>query len=223
MDSPNSSPHLPYQQTPIPPTIAEIQLACSQNATGELIRLIDRQDQTLLQEVALSSDAQTAAHVLDRISTTAVYSSETSLGFKRPPSSLIAEQYLLERAANFANVAVMQYVLKRNPELDLRNHILACNATNGGVEAWKVLLRHDAGLKDIRHGHAGTVVEHCVKHGHVDVLRYLLEQGALVEEEDRPVLQVAEVVGASKEIQELLISYGADMGWDNNLSDGSEE
>lgn len=118
----------------------------------------------------------------------------------------------------------MQYVLRRNPQLDLQNRIIACNATNGGVEAWKVLLSHDSGLKNIRHGHVGTVVEHCVKHGLVDVLRYLLQQGALIEEEDRPVLQVAEVVGASKEIQDLLISYGADVDWDNSSSgDGNEE
>ena len=195
-----------------PPTAKEIPMACAQNSISDLKTILDHHDQFLLQEVARRGTGQLAAYVLDRVSTSAEYPDPLGLG--RKPHSLKAEQFLLEHAAMFGNVDVIEYLLARGSDLDLQSHTLGCHAMEGGVEIWQVLLRHQPGLKNQHYGHAGSVVEHCVKHDHIDLLRYLLEQGAAVEDEDRPILQMAEVMDASDEIKGLLVKYGANVDWE---------
>jgi len=43
-----------------------------------------------------------------------------------------------------------------------------------------------------------------------EILRYLLEQGARVEDEGRPILQIAEIAESSEEIRGILREFGAD-------------
>ena len=61
----------------------------------------------------------------------------------------------------------------------------------------------------MRFGHYGTVVERCVQGHKKELLEYLLAEGARVEQTGRPILVRAKVCGASEEIKELLIRYGA--------------
>ena len=61
----------------------------------------------------------------------------------------------------------------------------------------------------MRFGHYGTVVERCVQGHKKELLEYLLAEGARVEQTGRPILLRAKVCGASEEIKELLIRYGA--------------
>ena len=58
------------------------------------------------------------------------------------------------------------------------------------------------------------MVERCVSDGEKELLEYLLEEGARVELMGRPILERAEVVGASEEIKELLKRYGATQDWE---------
>jgi len=62
----------------------------------------------------------------------------------------------------------------------------------------------------MHYGHSGSVVEHCVMRNRPEILRYLLEQGARVEDEGRPILQIAEIAGSSEEIRGILRELGAD-------------
>lgn len=43
-----------------------------------------------------------------------------------------------------------------------------------------------------------------------EVLRYLLEQGAKVEDEGHPILHMAEIAESSEEIRGILREFGAD-------------
>lgn len=60
-----------------------------------------------------------------------------------------------------------------------------------------------------RLGHRGTLVELFVAHNREESLQYFLEQGATVEQEERPILQAAEIMGKSDVIKALLIKHGA--------------
>ena len=105
------------------------------------------------------------------------------------------------------------HLVNTHPDLDLFSESLGRRALHGGVNIWKVLLEKEPKLKNARWGHAGTVVEHCVMQQKVDVLRFLLEQGAKVESENKPILQMAEIAESPEEIKRLLREYGAHEEW----------
>ena len=60
-----------------------------------------------------------------------------------------------------------------------------------------------------RFGHFGTIVEQCVQGHKKELLEYLLAEGARVEQTGMPILVRPMVRGASEDIKQLLIRYGA--------------
>lgn len=104
----------------------------------------------------------------------------------------------------------MRHLLATYTDLDIRNETLGALALTGGVNIWKALLEKSPPLKNMHYGHSGSVVEHCVLWNHPEILRYLLEEGAKVEDEGRPILQIAEMAESSEEIRGILREFGAD-------------
>lgn len=145
---------------------------------------------------------------LSRLHPSTIY--EYSDNLRRRLDSLTLAQHFLERAALHGNAALVRHLLATYPGLDLRSQALGAHAFIGGVEIWKALVEKEPALKNMHYGHSGSLVEHCVLHDRPEILRYLLEQGAKVEDEGHPILQYADIAASSEEIQGILIDFGAD-------------
>lgn len=199
------------------PGIFDSRYACHANDPAKVIKIIDQQELVLLREIAHHCDPQTVALVLTRIIDEDIDLPKTEVLSTLSLRAFKMEKKFLDQAAYWANTAVMELILKRNRED--RGIPVVCdftvlsNATIGGVESWKTLIAHDRTLMGLRTAEGGTPVEHCVRFGHTDVLRFLLKQGAPVEDKDHPILSVAESAGANPEILALLTQHGASMDW----------
>lgn len=201
------------------PSTPELLNACNSCSAEQLGSLLDKHHQSLLDACAQNPNVETTALFLSHLNLSTVYKSEP--GLRRRPGSLTPQQFVLERAAFHNNAPLVLHLVNTYPDLDLFSETLGRRALHGGVNIWKVLLEKEPKLKDARWGHAGTVVEHCVMQEKVDVLRFLLEQGAKVESEARPILQMAETAESPEEIKRLLREYGADEGWREHV-EGNE-
>ena len=189
----------------------ELLNACTSSPPEELGSLLDKHHQSLLDACAQNPNVETTAILLSHLNLSTVYKSEP--GLRRRPNSLTPQQYVLERAAFHGNATLVSHLVNTHPDLDLFDETLGRRALHGGVKVWKVLLEKESKLKDARWGHAGMVDEHCVMQENVDVLRLLLQQGAKMESQARPILQIAEIAESPEEIKCLLREYGADEGW----------
>ena len=81
--------------------------------------------------------------------------------------------------------------------------------TGASVPIWRIILKHEPIAKNRRFRHFGTIVEQCVQGHKKELLEYLLAEGARVEQTGMPILVRAMVCGASEDIKQLLIRYGA--------------
>lgn len=190
------------------PSSSELQSACLASSPTEPERLIIQQEQSLLDACAQNPDIEVAIFYLSRLNPSTLYPVTGTL--RRRPDSLTPAQYLLECAARHGYAALVRHLLAAYPDLDIRNETLGAVSLTSGVEVWKALLEKDPSLKNAHYGHSGSVVEHCVMHNCPEVLRYLLEQGAKVEDEGRPILHVAEIAESSELVKGVLMEFGAD-------------
>lgn len=190
------------------PSSAELQSACLASSPTELERLIIQQEQSLLDACAQNPDIEVAIFYLSRLNSSTLYPLTNTL--RRRPDSLTPAQYFLECAARHGNAALVRHLLATYPDLDIRNETLGAVALTGGVEVWKALLEKDPSLKNAHYGHSGSAVEHSVMHNCPEGLRYLLEQGAKVEDEGHPILHMAEIAESPELIRGILKEFGAD-------------
>ena len=94
-------------------------------------------------------------------------------------------------------------------QLGHREFLLAA-LDNPCITMWKIIVAYRPEVMRGRvFGHAGSLVEHCVRGGHLDLLRLLLREGASVENEHRPIMILARLGDASEEIKDLLVAHGA--------------
>ena len=119
---------------------------------------------------------------------------------------------LLILAAKFSRPIPFSHLLTTYPALNSSlnsDPLLLAALTGGSIPIWRLILEHEPSAKDHRFGHFGIVVDRCVFNGDKDLLEFLLAEGARVEETGRRILVRAEVCGASQEIKDLLLRYGA--------------
>lgn len=157
----------------------------------------DNENRRILEEAAKSSSVETIEALLDQV-----------------PALEGSEQLVLESAAASGNIAVFQYLLKRNVSIDVKSQSLRVKAICGGVEIWKVLLEHNHDMINWVFGHVADLIGMVVKQGDVSLLAFLLSEGADIEHSHycyMPVLPFAKAEGASQETIDLLIRYGATM------------
>jgi hypothetical protein len=129
-----------------------------------------------------------------------------------PPDPTITPLRALSLSAALSRPISFSDLITQHPTLttSFNNQDLLINAVgSGSIPIWRIILAHRPEAKDQRFGHYGTVVERCVIGGERVLLEYLLAEGARVEATGRPILLRARLCGASEEIKELLVRYGA--------------
>ncbi|KAL8781354.1 MAG: hypothetical protein Q9213_006043 [Squamulea squamosa] len=193
----------PNPKGEIVPLSSDLQSACLASSPTDIQRLIIRQEQYLLDSSAQNPNIKVAMFYLSRLHPSTLYQGSDTL--RRRPDSFTPAQYLLERAACHGNAALVRHLLATYPDLDLKSQTLGLNALTGGIEIWKALVEKEPDLKNMHYGHSGSVVEKCVFYDHPEILRFLLEQGAKVEDEGRPILHIAEIRESSEEIRGMVI------------------
>lgn len=153
-------------------------------------------DDVLLKTAILTDDLPALSHLLTPPS---------------PPTLTPLHAFTL--SAKLSRPVSFDYLLAHHPDLasSLRTDSLLLNALTGDcVPVWRIILAHEPGAKDHRFGHFGTVVERCVSWNMKELLRYLLGEGAKVEQwRGKPILLRAEIFEADEEIKEMLVRYGA--------------
>ncbi|KAL9004916.1 MAG: hypothetical protein Q9188_002283 [Gyalolechia gomerana] len=186
-------------------------------------RLLIQHEQALLDTCAQNRNVEVAILLLSHYQRTILYPCGDDI--YRRDDSLSPQQFLLERAAYHNNPPLFRYLLSTYPNLDIGADTLGFNAVCGGsVEIWKCLVEKEPRIKDRRFGpggHMRSVVDQCVMLGKTQILRYLLEQGARVEDEWSPVLQRIEIVQPKgrEEIERWLKEAGADTEWREKMED----
>ena len=195
------------------PSTADLHSACLSSSPDDLNRFLPQQEQYLLDTCAQNQHhgIEISTPLLSRLSPSILYQPSNDL--RRRPNSLSPQQYLLERAAFHANAPLVSHLLHTSPDLDIRSETLGMHAFTGGLEVWKAIIEQDDKMKDMHYGHSGSVVEHCIKFHKPEILRYVLQKGARVENEGRSVLQMAEIFESSEEVTTLLREFGADVDW----------
>lgn len=129
-----------------------------------------------------------------------------------PPYTSGTPLQALSLSARLSRSVAFSHLLSRHPTLtdSFKTQALLLNALDGGsVLIWRIILAHRPEAKNQRFGHFGTVIERCVIEGKMELLEYLLAEGATVEMPGRPILLRARLCGASEEMKELLVRYGA--------------
>ena len=66
-------------------------------------------------------------------------------------------QLMLESAAKYGNVDVLQYLLQAYPSIEISDDVRSA-ALEGGVEVWKALLTHSPGLIERDFGEKGDLI-----------------------------------------------------------------
>ena len=196
------------------PSTSDLRAACqTSTSSDDLTRSLVHQEQSLLDACAQNrrGGVEISTVLLAHLNPNIRY--QPSNNFRRRPDGLGPSQHLLERAAFHANTSLVRHLLSTHPNLDIHSETLGMHAFTGGVHVWAAIIEHEPGMKDMRYGHSGSVVEHAVKFRKVEVLRYVLEQGAKVEEDERPILQIATIFEAGEEIEGVLKEFGADARW----------
>lgn len=125
--------------------------------------------------------------------------------------------HALIRFACLSRSVAFSHLLSCHPSLtdSFKTDDLLFAALGGGsVSIWRIILAHRPEAKNQRFGHYGTVLEQCVMMKNMELLKYLLAEGARVEMPGRPILLRARLCGASEEMNELLLSYGATTEFD---------
>ena len=126
--------------------------------------------------------------------------------------SSIDPLHALTVSASLSRPLAFSHILRQHSSLTkyLNTEPLLLSALTGAsVPIWRIILTHEPTAKNRRFGHFGTVVEQCVQGHKKELLEYLLAEGARVEQTGMPILVMAMVCGASEEIRDLLIRYGA--------------
>lgn len=122
------------------------------------------------------------------------------------PFNALTMSACLSRPLAFSHILGQHSSLTKSLNTD---PLLLSALTGASVPIWRIILKHEPTAKNRRFCHYGTVVEQCVQGHKKELLEYLLGEGARVEQTGRPILLRAKVCGASEEIKELLIKYGA--------------
>ena len=142
-----------------------------------------------------------------------------------PPTSSTDLLHALTLSASLSRPLAFSHLLTQHPSLtdslyDRSLLLLALGDAN--VPIWRIILAHKPGAKDRHFGHHGTVVERCVQSGYIELLKYLLGEGARVERTDKPIMLRAMVCEASEEMKELLIRYGATTNFSEEQAEWAE-
>ncbi|MCJ1388921.1 hypothetical protein MMC18_001772 [Xylographa bjoerkii] len=121
----------------------------------------------------------------------------------------------LEKAASTGNATMFKSILSSasDPCNHLHGSILLC-AISGGVPIWKIILSYDHSCMNAEIRHSGSILGLVVNGRHVELVKYLLDEGVDVEHAHwayKPILPFAKRIGASKEIVDMLIAHGATM------------
>ena len=186
--------------------------AISTDNLSTLRSLLSAQDRQLLAETARIGSPETAAYLLSRHPNT---HAEFSQYLATSDLALHPTQYLAREAARNANTVLFRYLVTQYPSLlsALNNspknlESILVNGMEGGVSIWEIMLERDARLMDREFvGHHGCVLEHVVEFGHKDLLEMLLKRGADTMREGDPVLEMARLRGARKDILDLIEKY----------------
>lgn len=127
-----------------------------------------------------------------------------------------AERTVLEHSALAGNVPLFDWMLqqrmKPKPE-DLHNYWMRLYAIKGGVGIWKALLAYHHACVHWDIGEHGDALGQAVAAKDADLVEFLLEQGADVENANyvgMPVMATARAVRAGPEISQMLEAYGAE-------------
>lgn len=148
-----------------------------------------------LESAILANDLSSLTHLTSPITT--------------PPTTALDA---LSLTARLSRPVAFLHLLNQHPSLTsslATEPLLLAALTGGSVPIWRIILSHEPMAKNRRFGHYGTVVERCVTGAKTELLAFLLQEGARVEMTGRPILLRAKVCGASEEIRELLVRYGA--------------
>ena len=196
--------------------------AISQNNLATLRTLLGAQDRQLLAETARIGSPETAAYLLSRHPTT---HAEFSQYLATSDPALHPTQYLAREAARNGNAPLFRYLVTQYPSLlslTIDDRLLSTTGKNhrnvesilvdgmsGGVRIWEIILENNnARWMDYEFvGHHGCVLEIMAWLGHKEVLEMLLKRGADTMREGDPVLELARLRGARKDILELIKKY----------------
>ncbi|KAI4209764.1 MAG: hypothetical protein LQ351_007360, partial [Letrouitia transgressa] len=116
-------------------------------------------------------------------------------------------QYLLAQAAYSGSPTLFRLAVLL-PHTSVYDHTIILNALDGGVPIWDVLLEKDEGIKDLRLGHRGRVVELCVRYDKPDVLEFLFQRGAEIDGEGMDLHMLARVKMLGEKTREVLNEWG---------------
>lgn len=170
--------------------------------------LLEEQDRQLFSQIAQSGTPEIAAYLLSRHPVHEDYSQKAS---SSDPTSN-PTQYLARESARNGNAALFRYLLTQYPSLlSGDNHAvdrILVNAMEGGVSIWEIILEHNPYWKDYEFsGHRGCVLEWVVEFKKMELLEFLLREGADTDREGDPVLELARLRGAGSEMLELIKKY----------------
>lgn len=143
----------------------EIVQHCREENPIHLRILLDKRDEALLSEAAQCASITSIEVLLKRLSSTVSR----------------AAQIILENSALAGNVTVFRHMLRRPKDRDLGGH-LCSYAVAGGVAIWEALLEFDPKCVDWSMGERGNALGLAVEKRNEDLVRFLLQRGANVEE-----------------------------------------
>lgn len=182
--------------------------AISSNDLPILRSLLEDQERQLLSQVAQNGTPEIAAYLLSRHPVPEDYSPK----FSSSEPITNPTQWLACQSARHGNAPLFCYLLNQYPSLlDNKNRAvekILVSALEGGVSIWEVILEHDPYWKDyVFAAHRGCVLERVIEFDHMELLEFLLREGADTDREGDPVLEMARIRGASSEMMELIEKY----------------
>ncbi|MCJ1467383.1 hypothetical protein MMC07_006007 [Pseudocyphellaria aurata] len=135
---------------------------------------------------------------------------------KTPPTAALDALHL---SAQLSRPDVFSYLLHQHPRLTsslASDEFLYAAVEGSSIPIWRIILSHKPSAKSHQFGHRGTLLEICVSGQKIELLSFLLQEGA---KPGTRILIRAKLFGASGETEELLRSYGAtiepeDEGWE---------
>lgn len=167
--------------------------AISSNNLSTLRGLLETQDHALFTTVAKCGTPEIADYLLPRHS---VEEDHTQV-IKDPHPTSNPLSFLFRESAYTGNAPLFRHLLFEYPSLFSSNTtnneaVLRKAIRGGGVPIWKILLEQSPFWKDHEFaGHNGVVIEKVAQEGSLELLQYLLEQGAELEGCGDDVLRIA--------------------------------
>ncbi|KAI4161645.1 MAG: hypothetical protein LQ342_004653 [Letrouitia transgressa] len=129
-------------------------------------------------------------------------------------------QYLLAQAAYSGSPTLFRLTILL-PHATIYDHTVILNALDGGVPIWEILLEKDEGIKDLRLGHRGRVVELCARYDKPDVLKFLLQRGAEIDGEGMDLHMLARANILGEKMREVFNEWGIKV--DERKDEGSQQ